>query len=244
MNTSKSIHCSYCKRDLQSSLFQCHITCVDCNFDSCVDCFAAGAVLYPHQTTHSYKISDCLDFPLFTKDWTAREELLLLEGIQRFGAGNAKQISDYMATSTANSSGGAGIGLPKTPKQVEDRYWELYMGVHGYCLPSRTFSVDGVVQNTLDIIKMDNEKTQEQFSSLVCVKDIRSEHLSLIPAWTSGEIPINAVKYNRGDEVYRERVKDSGHAREKTNDIREKNSLRPGGDLVGFMPLREVKYEL
>jgi transcriptional adapter 2-alpha len=37
------------------------------------------------------------------------------------GCGNWKAISDLMGT--------------KSTKQVEEHYWELYMGVHGYCLP-------------------------------------------------------------------------------------------------------------
>lgn len=38
--------------------------------------------------------------------------------------GNWKTISDLL--------------LPhKSTKQIEEHYWELYMGVHGYCLPSK-----------------------------------------------------------------------------------------------------------
>ena len=46
----------------------------------CADCFAAGAQKYPHENTHDYRVVDCLDMPLFTKDWTINEELMLLEG--------------------------------------------------------------------------------------------------------------------------------------------------------------------
>jgi transcriptional adapter 2-alpha len=72
-------YCSYCKKDTSNA---CRVKCVDCSssYESCVDCFAAGAALFPHVATHRYTISDCLDFPLFSKDWTAREDLLLLEG--------------------------------------------------------------------------------------------------------------------------------------------------------------------
>lgn len=70
--------CSYCFRDL-SSQFMVH--CAECEcFQLCSDCFSVGVELSPHKNTHSYRIVDNLDFPVLTKDWTALEELLLLEG--------------------------------------------------------------------------------------------------------------------------------------------------------------------
>jgi transcriptional adapter 2-alpha len=39
-------------------------------------------------------VVDCLDVPLFTKDWTINEELMLLEGVEMFGAGNWKTIAE------------------------------------------------------------------------------------------------------------------------------------------------------
>jgi transcriptional adapter 2-alpha len=117
-----SSFCSYCKRDITQQL---RIQCAVCDhFDLCGDCFAAGVSRYPHVNTHDYRVVDCIDIPIFTRDWTASEELLMLEGIDKSGCGNLKNISDYIGT--------------KTLKQVEEHYWELYMGVHGYCLPSST----------------------------------------------------------------------------------------------------------
>lgn len=48
--------------------------------ETCIDCFCSGAALYPHRADHSYRVIDCLDFPLFSKDWAVSDELLLLEG--------------------------------------------------------------------------------------------------------------------------------------------------------------------
>ena len=70
--------CSYCHRDIT---LQCRIHCAVCpNFELCADCFATGVNLLPHENTHDYRVVDCLDINLFTKDWTFSEELLLLEG--------------------------------------------------------------------------------------------------------------------------------------------------------------------
>ena len=70
--------CSYCKRDITQQL---RIQCAVCDhYDLCGDCFAAGAQRFPHENTHDYRVVDCIDIPLFSKDWTASEELLMLEG--------------------------------------------------------------------------------------------------------------------------------------------------------------------
>ncbi len=70
--------CNYCHRDVTLSLrFRCN-ACKD--FDLCQDCFSVGVNIYPHTNLHSYKVVDCLDNPIFTKDWSIGEELLLLEG--------------------------------------------------------------------------------------------------------------------------------------------------------------------
>lgn len=34
----------------------------------------------------------------------------------------------------------------KTAKQLEDHYWELYLGLHGYCLPQQYLDVNGDLQ--------------------------------------------------------------------------------------------------
>ena len=46
-------------------------------------------------------------------------------GIDKFGVGNWKVIAEY-------------LGTGKSTRQVEEHYWEGYMGTHGYCLPALT----------------------------------------------------------------------------------------------------------
>ena len=73
--------CSYCKRDITQQL---RIQCAQCeHFDLCGDCFAAGVSRFPHENTHDYRVVDCIDIPMFTRDWTASEEILMLEGVCR-----------------------------------------------------------------------------------------------------------------------------------------------------------------
>lgn len=73
-----SNQCSFCTRNISKSFF---VKCAECkDFFLCSDCFAAGVKLYPHENSHAYHIPDCLDNPLFVKDWTVKEDLMLLEG--------------------------------------------------------------------------------------------------------------------------------------------------------------------
>lgn len=46
-----------------------------------------------HKADHEYHVFDNLNFPLFTKDWTAHEELKILQGIMKCGLGNWADIS-------------------------------------------------------------------------------------------------------------------------------------------------------
>jgi len=78
----------------------------------CVNCFAKGVELETHLSSHSYHIHNKLNFPLFAPDWTAEEELLLFDGIDQFGFGSWKDISDFIYT--------------KSKGEVEKHFEEVY----------------------------------------------------------------------------------------------------------------------
>eukprot|EP01130_Rhizamoeba_saxonica_P014807 TRINITY_DN6506_c0_g1_i2.p1 TRINITY_DN6506_c0_g1~~TRINITY_DN6506_c0_g1_i2.p1 ORF type:complete len:429 (-),score=96.94 TRINITY_DN6506_c0_g1_i2:99-1385(-) len=89
-------HCDYCRKDISLTL---RVRCADCGeFDLCIECFSAGAELKDHKNNHSYRIIDNLHFPLMVENWSADEEILLLEGLEKFGYGNWVEISDYVST--------------------------------------------------------------------------------------------------------------------------------------------------
>ena len=65
--------------------------------DICMNCFLnlqefgiflIYVILASHNIGHSYSIINKLNFPTFVDDWTAEEELLLLEGLEKKGFGN------------------------------------------------------------------------------------------------------------------------------------------------------------
>ena len=64
-----------------------YINCVECNNTFiCTQCFASGGERAHHQNYHNYSVIRN-EFPLFG-NWTAKEELTLLEAMIECGAGN------------------------------------------------------------------------------------------------------------------------------------------------------------
>ncbi|CAN0288335.1 unnamed protein product, partial [Ectocarpus fasciculatus] len=74
----------------------CYIRCEECKqeVDLCAACFFAGMEPLGHKKTHSYRVMDKLDKPIFTEDWTAAEELSLVDQAKKMGLGAWEEISD------------------------------------------------------------------------------------------------------------------------------------------------------
>jgi transcriptional adapter 2-alpha len=71
------------------------LKCGDCpgDINMCIECLATAveAAEIGHQRHHRYRVMDNrASFVLFEPDWTAEEELQLLEGIELYGMGNWK----------------------------------------------------------------------------------------------------------------------------------------------------------
>ncbi|KAJ3210470.1 Transcriptional adapter ada2 [Entophlyctis luteolus] len=83
-------HCDFCGKDVTHLM---KISCVVCKgtdgepIDLCVSCFAAGSEQKGHLRTHDYIVKEGLDWPLFDPEWTANEELLLVDGLKVYGIG-------------------------------------------------------------------------------------------------------------------------------------------------------------
>lgn len=186
--------CNNCGSSLSQEF---RVRCAICpKFDLCGDCFSVGAEIPPHLNTHPYRIVDCLDVPLFSRDWTISDELLMLEGIDKCGAGNWKVISEYMDGS-------------KSVKQLEEHYWEVYMGAHGHCLPRKM---------------MTREKKE------VPIQDPLSE----VPVNNGRD-----WSYKAGELVIRDGGKSAYAKQKDKFEIQQKLEKLPGSDLPGFIPLRE-----
>lgn len=71
------------------------IQCTECrNVDLCPQCAVLDTDAGEHRRSHAYRVMDNLGVSLDASypDWTADEELRMLEGIQLFGFGNWKCV--------------------------------------------------------------------------------------------------------------------------------------------------------
>ncbi|KAG1805847.1 uncharacterized protein BJ212DRAFT_1449524 [Suillus subaureus] len=70
----------------------------DDGMDICPVCFCAGKEFAKHKAGHAYRVILTLDrsYPIFSTDWGADEELLLIEGISQGDLGNWWMIAEHI----------------------------------------------------------------------------------------------------------------------------------------------------
>ncbi|KAF5338505.1 hypothetical protein D9611_013239 [Ephemerocybe angulata] len=127
-----NITCDSCKRDLTHTV---RIKCADpvcCKTDEPVDicpgCFCAGKEFGNHKRWHSYRVIEMNSYPIFTEDWGADEELLLITGIQTYGIGNWKKIAEHIGT--------------RTKEEVAEHYDTVYVKSPDWPLPRMDLRFD------------------------------------------------------------------------------------------------------
>ncbi|ETW81107.1 hypothetical protein HETIRDRAFT_319747 [Heterobasidion irregulare TC 32-1] len=127
------IECDGCYTDLTHSI---RIKCADpiCEpgdgVDICPTCFCGGKEFKKHKRGHAYRVVELHSYPIFSEDWGADEELLLIEGISLKGLGNWKAIAEHVGT--------------RTQEEVEEHYNVVYINSRDWPLPRMDieFNVD------------------------------------------------------------------------------------------------------
>ncbi len=137
-NSHKS-HCQFCGRDISRTI---RIICDVCdNIEYCIDCLVLnrgnkttessnvknGTSSTTSTTSsachsHDYHIADKLNFNIFTEEWIASEELMLLSSIEKFGLDNWTDISENIGT--------------KARLECEAHYYNFYYKAKDDFLPS------------------------------------------------------------------------------------------------------------
>lgn len=97
LEPGQNIFCYVCERDITNIT---HALDEVCKVHVCLPCFASGKEKKDFKRGQPYRIIHRINFELFTKGWTAHEELLLFEGFQQSGFGNWVDISKHVATKT------------------------------------------------------------------------------------------------------------------------------------------------
>jgi Myb-like DNA-binding domain len=106
--------CTVCDRDISKSV---KIKCMECpnTVCLCLDCHRNGRtkVGLSHKGGHDYYVIDNLNFPLLMKEWSAKEELQLIQGIMKCGLGNWLEVSGQFVKT-------------KTLTECEEHYYTFY----------------------------------------------------------------------------------------------------------------------
>jgi transcriptional adapter 2-alpha len=149
--------CRFCSKDVGAG---CRVRCAECSVDLCMECFSAGVKIDGHEPYHDYRIPHALDFPIFHRDWTAAEEVKLLDAVQRYGLGNweemsiqafgksktARQVSTPTSSIKANLKLFAASNTDCTrlnyPPQIREHYLDDYFGWDGCFLPPNLVTVN------------------------------------------------------------------------------------------------------
>jgi len=93
----------------------------------CLSCFTSGAEPGEHKAWHGYRVRNNLHaMKIFRSDWTAAEELALLDGVLKHGLGNWRDVAAAVGT--------------KSERRCEEHYLDDYLGRHGRILPERTLA--------------------------------------------------------------------------------------------------------
>jgi len=106
--------CLLCDREIAKSV---KIRCMECPTPTvyCLDCLSHGRTKpdSQHLPTHAYYVYDNLDFPLLMRDWSARDELQLIQGLMKCGLGNWKDIAEQYVKG-------------KSAEECEEHYYAFY----------------------------------------------------------------------------------------------------------------------
>lgn len=116
-------HCDVCSIDITSTV---RINCADStcrDYDLCVPCFSRGEKTKNHDPqTHAYRVVEQNSIPIYTEDWGADEELLMLEGSERYGLGSWADVAEH-------------IGGYREKDEVRDHYINTYIHSSLFPLP-------------------------------------------------------------------------------------------------------------
>ena len=88
-----------------------------------------GAEIAPHSSDHAYRVVDNLSFPVYTLDWGADEEMLLLEGVELYGLGNWAKVGEHVG---------------KHPDDCKAHYFEVYVETDTFPVPKPRAEMGGV----------------------------------------------------------------------------------------------------
>ncbi|KAJ1719695.1 Transcriptional adapter ada2 [Coemansia erecta] len=180
----QKFHCDNCQANVTDSV---RISCNECpEFDLCTTCFSRGIELGSHKNNHAYRVVTRHRFPIFTEDWSADEELLLIDGLRQFGMGNWKDAAEHVGT--------------RTKEECEQHYMEVYVGSDTWPLPdmNRTF------ENSFARVMDDKRSKHATPNKLKILSSQPSNHE--IVGYMPGRLEFETEYENEAEQVVKDMV--------------------------------------
>ncbi|KAK9173206.1 Zinc finger ZZ type family protein [Cryptosporidium meleagridis] len=252
--------CDVCKKDT----WDYRIRCAECiEYDLCLDCFCQGKSSNDHKPNHKYIPVGRYTFNLLSENWTAEEELLLMEAVSRYGLGNWSEISKYITEGPA----GALTMYQKTQKpgfgshtadECEKHYNNFYLNSKTKPLPD-TRNYLNLIQKTQEIASFPELEAIKQDLNLLNKSgpekdDPESKITDQSSHKDSSSNSINTESDSKPkQELENPQVKkqpygraSGGNTGNKTTSTSNGNQSKPSTSVIGYMPLRgdfDVEYD-
>jgi transcriptional adapter 2-alpha len=188
------------------------IQCVPCtDYDLCVPCFSQGKTSREHDPQlHAFRVIEQHSIPIFTEDWGADEELLLLEGAETYGLGSWAEIADH-------------IGGCRTKDEVRDHYIDTYVDSPNFPLPVHASPSDRSLLNKIPREEFQAQKKRRIEERKEALKNAqpaapKQKPTASVPSchevagFMPGRLEFETEYFNEAEEVVQHMQFDSGDA--------------------------------
>lgn len=197
--------------------------CAETGINLCLVCFSSGVEIGEHKANMKYRVHDNKHaMKIFKDDWSAYDELALLDAIMKYGLGNWKDIA---------------VAVGKSERRCEDHYLDDYLGVYGRILPPTTISRPGGAVATDDLLAEEQRlaASREAYDAACAASAV--ERAAAEADGTAKDLPLGPdFDKPPGTAFPRERLREKPRA--TVQQVTEKISKLPGAALGGYMPLR------
>lgn len=207
LNFKEKFICFVCSKDISNSI---RIITHKTLRIACINCLLSEHVL------EDYHVVDKLDFSIFSKNWSAKEEFKLLFGVEKFGLDNWNEISSYIKSK------------PKIP--CESHYYNYYLKNSENPLPNKDeIALMNCINNNYvyDELKLvENDKKEENLRKIVI------ENKGSIPDLSSSNKD-NLLNANRSRSLVKNRNR------------RDQKNITTAEEIIGYWPKRkefDVEY--
>ena len=99
---------------------KCTLVDSDMPFTMCLECLRRGAEKEDHKRNHPYYIMDRLEWPVFTKSWSAIDDLMLLKGVSTCGLDNWEEISETLGLKSGGDCASHFYSHYQSKEEVKD----------------------------------------------------------------------------------------------------------------------------